>query len=329
MRHKLLLIATLAGTTAWAQDIVSARAGLIHYMEGEVRVNNVLVEQTGDQFLSMKQGDTLSTSEGRAEILLNAGTYLRIGDGSSFRLDSADLGDTRLAVLSGTMIVEVADLPKDTAVTLALNGSNIALRKRGLYEFSAGAAGNIRVYDGELALNASNALPIKVSKGREIAFNALSAGPGKFDIEDTTELYNWSARRARYVAQANQAAALALYNGGSRPTTSSSLIPMGGYGGVWLWNSFYGMYTYLPTRGYGYSPYGIVLYSPQTVYIRTAPVMSSSGFDAGQSRQAAAAPAYSGASSSAGVGTVAAPAAAAPAASTPNTGGGGDAGRRR
>ena len=325
--------AAFAVSVGSAQDIVSARAGLIHHMEGAVLIDGETIERHGDAFLSMKQGETLSTERGRAEILLNAGTYLRVGEASSFKLDSADLENTRLTLLSGTVLIEVADLPKDTSATLDILGSQVALRKRGLYEFTADKPGNVRVYDGEIALTSTGASAIKIGKGREIAFNALSAGPGKFDEKETSELFNWGSRRAAYIAQANQSAARTAYaDSRTLASTNSSLsyLPLGAYRGAWVFNPYYGMYTYLPLRGYGYSPYGLAIWSPQTVYVQSyQPVSSSFGSaDNSMQRSAVSSPAYSQSSSSS-IGAVSVPAATAPAAASPNTGGGGDAGRRR
>lgn len=337
MRYKhLLLIASLTASLAGAQDIVSARAGLIHYMEGSVMINGQSVEQHGDAFNSMKQGETLSTERGRAEILLNAGTYLRIGEASAFKLESAALDNTLLTLLSGTVLIEVAELPKDTSAAIRILGTQVSLKKRGLYEFSADAPGNVRVYDGELAMTSAGALPIKIGKGREIAFNALASGPGKFDLTATSSLYNWGSRRAIYIAQANQDAARSAYSTNGRNSASILASSMGypGYGGVWVYSSFYGMYTYLPLRGYGYSPYyGIRIFSPQAIYsYSVGPVqgVNLGSSDNSVQRSSVTSTAYS---SSAAVsnssGAVAVPAAAAPAVVTTNTGGGGDDGRRR
>ena len=325
LRNTLLLIAGVA-VSASAQDIISAKAGLIHHMEGAVLINGEPLKQNGDIFLSMKQGDTLSTEQGRAEILLNAGTYLRIGDASSFKLVSAVLENTQLTLLTGTVLIEVAELPKDTSATLDILGSQVSLKKRGLYEFTADAPGNVRVYDGEIALIAAGTAPIKITKGREIAFNALSAGPGKFDESQTSELYNWGSRRAIYIAQANQSAARTAYSpGASRSSLSSSLGLLGGYSGAWVFNSYYGMYTYLPAMGFGYSPYGIQIYSPQTVYVRVAQpstgLSASSNGSSGQ-RSAVASPAYSNSAALSSAPAMASPAPSAPAAASPNAGGG-------
>jgi hypothetical protein len=326
----LLMAAVLAlPTAAFAQEIVSARAGLIHLMEGTVLIENKVVEQVGDKFISLKQGETLSTEAGRAEILLNAGTYFRIGQNASVRLDSADLDNTHLTLLTGTALIEVAELPKDVSASISVMGSEAALRKRGLYEFTADKPGNVRVYDGELTLTAEGAAPIKIGEGREIAFNALASGPGKFDKTLTSELYNWGSRRALYIAKVNEAAAKTAYTnsyGNSNSLTSLALMSAlnRGYSGIWLFNSMFGTYTYLPLRGYGYSPFGIQIYSPQTVFY-APPVVSMAGVASsaseGRSAAAVSSPVYSGASSTNSVGAVAAPAASAPAVAAPNAGG--------
>lgn len=335
MRSNMLALMAAMAVSAGAQDIVSARAGLIHYMEGTVLINGEVLQDHGDTFQSMKQGETLSTQRGRAEVLLNAGTYLRIGEASSFKLDIADLDNTKLTVLSGTVLVEVGDLPKDTSATLDLLGSTVALKKRGLYEFSADAPGRVRVYDGEIALTATGATPVRVGKGRQLAFNGFAAGPLKFDEKETSELYNWGSRRAIYIAQANQSLARTVYADARTQGTVRSgfgYTALGGYRGVWVFNPFFGMYTFLPLNGFGYSPYGFILYSPQTAYAQQSQPVSS-GFNASSNsmqRSAVDSSAYSNSSAvSSSAGAVAVPAATAPAVSTPNTGGGGDAGRRR
>jgi len=325
--RRLLLAASAAvvlSAAASAQSIVSAKAGLVHLMEGDVRINGVTAEQKGDEFLSLKEGDILSTGRGRAEVLLNAGSYLRVDEKTSFKLVSAYLEDTRLELLSGVSLIEIAELPKDTAVTIAFLGSNVELKKRGLYEFTADAPGKVRVYDGEVAMKSEDALPIRVAKGKEIAFDKLAIGPVKFDQTVTTALYRWGARRARYIAQANEAAART--EGNSRVTYSAL---SSGYRGIWTFNPMFGMYTYLPFSGYGYSPYsGIVLYSPVTVYLRYAAPVINSGFGASAPDMGRAAVASGGSSAVSG-GAPAMPAAAAPAMATPNAGGGDAGGARR
>ena len=182
-------------------------------------------------------------------------------------------------------------------------------------------------------MKAEGALPIRVEKGREIAFNKLAAGPVKFDQTVTTALYRWGARRARYIAQANTAAASTLTSNQAMYSMLGSYGSAYNYNGMWVWNPMFGMYTYLPLRGYGYSPYmGVVLYSPVTYWQQYAtPVVmnTSSAFDSGAGRSAVSAPAYA-TSSAPSAGAPALPAATAPAVATPNvgSGSGGDSHRR-
>jgi hypothetical protein len=325
-----LLTATgLTATVANAQQIATASAGLVHHTEGVVRVNGEVLQTTGDRFISMKQGDTLSTEIGRAEILLNAGTFLRLGESSSFKLASSDLAKTELTLLSGSAIIEVADLPEGTSATLELMGSSIALQKRGLYEFEANAPGRVRVHDGELKLTSPGATSIKVGKGREIAFNALLAGPVKFDQKLTSALYNWGSRRAIYIAQVNQSAARTAWidqsNGyGTGYSSLGPLSALGAYRGMWVFNPMFGVYTYLPLSGYGYSPYGIQIFSPRTIMV-VQPSFAGAANPGGFSNNS---PAYASSSTSVNA-PVSLPASTAPAAASPNTGGGGEAGRRR
>jgi len=65
-----LLLATIAmASVASAQEVITAKAGLIHLMEGKVLINGVETEQIGDKFLSLKESEVLSTERGRAEVL--------------------------------------------------------------------------------------------------------------------------------------------------------------------------------------------------------------------------------------------------------------------
>ena len=117
-----------------------------------------------------------------------------------------------------------------------------------------------------------------------------------FDTKDTDAFYRWVARRSEYISAANVSSARAAGNSslyGSTPcatqtspapgpyvtplATSTGTYPYGSpydysqYGGcysqngMWAWNPYYGMFTYLPGMGYGYNPFGWPIYSPMTV----------------------------------------------------------------
>lgn len=242
----LALMSCSAGA-AWAQAALAARAGLIHYVQGDVFVDGRQIQPKPTEFPLLDRNQLLSTGLGRAEILLNPGTFLRLGENSSFRLLSTSLTDTRVALVSGQALIEVEELRKDNALAVTFMDSDIAIARRGLYQFDADT-GVLRVYDGEAAVSSGPA-PLKLKKGRSADLDEATPAVVKFDTDETDSLYRWSARRARYIARANASSARAA--GGNRS-----------YG--WSFNPIYGMFSFLPRSGYPYSPFGITVYLPVT-----------------------------------------------------------------
>ena len=62
------------------------------------------------QFGEVKEKMVLRTAEGRAEVLLPPGVFLRMGETASFRMISNRLIDTRIELLTGSAVVEIDDL---------------------------------------------------------------------------------------------------------------------------------------------------------------------------------------------------------------------------
>ncbi|HEU0124317.1 MAG TPA: hypothetical protein VFQ91_27555, partial [Bryobacteraceae bacterium] len=75
-------------TSAFGQSVISAKAGVVHYTEGDVAIlaggkSTPVETHTGGKFTEMKDGQELTTTEGRAEVLLNPGVFLRLGENST------------------------------------------------------------------------------------------------------------------------------------------------------------------------------------------------------------------------------------------------------
>jgi hypothetical protein len=245
-----------ASTAALAQTVISARSGLIHYVEGQVYLGNQQVETKFGSFPEVKENATLRTEEGRAEVLLTPGVFLRLGENSSFRMITNRLIDTRIDVLSGSAVVEAEDMPKDNSVTVVYKDAAVHVGKKGLYRFDAGL-GELRVFEGVAEITA-NDKTVAVKDGHMVALNTLAVR--KFDKTETDALNRWSERRAEYVAMANVSTANSL--------RSSSLGTGGLFDSGWYWNSFLGMYTFVPgLMGTWYSPYGFRYWSPFDVYM--------------------------------------------------------------
>src|SRR4051812_37930103 len=85
----------LISATVQGQNVISAKSGMVHYMEGDVFLDGKAVEVKYSLFPEIKEGQVVRTDEGRVEVLMNPGTFLRLGEHSSFKMIDKRLIDTR------------------------------------------------------------------------------------------------------------------------------------------------------------------------------------------------------------------------------------------
>jgi hypothetical protein len=234
-----------------AQSVISAKSGLIHYVEGDVTVDDQAVEMKNSQFPDMKAGQVLKTEDGRAEVLLTPGVFLRVAENSSFRLVSNGLSDTKVEALTGSLMIEHGELNKDTSVTLLYKDRSITFDKSGLYRLDTDT-GKFRVYQGEARVVAGGQTTT-AKQAHELELNEATLIATKFDNKVGDEFYRWASRRASYLALANISAAKAVRDSGMHYTSGS-----------WYWNPWFGMFTYVPFGNY-YSPFGYSFWSPTRV----------------------------------------------------------------
>jgi len=303
-----LSFGVLAAGSLWAQAVISTHSGVVQYLEGHAFLADKPVDLKFGQFPDIKENQEFRTADGRAEILLTPGVFLRIGENSSIRMLSTRLTDTRVEVLSGSAIIESNEIPKDNGIELVYKKESMRLVKQGLYRVDTEPA-HFQVYEGEAVVtDASGQLTLRSGKQTNLA-GVLMAENFDRKADDQDALYRWSDRRASYVAQANVVAATAAnssgsygsYGGGYGGYGAYDFAGLGGgyaglgygYGGLgsggfgynpaflggWAFNPLFGMYTYMPYSGFGYSPFGYTYYSPSTsVY---APSYGGSGYTYG------------------------------------------------
>jgi len=247
-------------------NVISAKAGLIHYTEGDVTLDGTAVDTSKPAKLSeMKNGSELRTGEGRVEVLLAAPSFVRLSENSALKMVNNSLGETRVEILAGSALLEVSEVEKGSSVTVMAGGSTVAITKNGIYRVDMEPTPSLRVYDGEANV-ANNGKLVAVKEGKSVG---LSTGGefllAKFDNKAGDELYRWSKRRSGYVSMANVAAANMVH------TYGYTMMP-----GSWIWNPYFGMYTAVPMRGFFRSPFGYRYYNPQMAYgYITQPVYSA------------------------------------------------------
>jgi len=319
---KFVMLAAFAvfasSSSAWAQDIVSVRSGLIHHIEGAVTLEGKPVRVGNARFPTMAAGEVLEVQRGYAEVLLTPGAFLRLERGASVRLSANTLENTRLELLKGTAMVEIDELEKGNHISVAVGGYNTSLLKNGLYSFDA-EAGRLKVFDGKAQVS-DGAIPVELGKGRTLLFDPAATKPEKFSTKQSKDsLYAWSQQRAQRIAVANISASREL--GGSPVRTS-----------FWAWDPWLSMYTFMPRSGYVSNVFGEYYYNPQTVWVVAQPRVyagvpagnsGSSGGSTSAASPAASSPGVSSApstSSGAEIRTRASDAAGPPSAPVAQTG---------
>lgn len=233
-----------------AQSVISVRSGTVHHVEGQVFLNNSLVRMKFGEFPAMKDGQELSTSMGRAEVLLTPGALLRLAENSAVRLVAGSLEDTRVEVLQGNVLLEIVEADKDTRVTLLVGESTFTPRKGGLFRFDR-EGGKLQVYEGEMLVRVGAGEPLRVKAGRELALDGTTT-LAKFDRDETDAFHRWASRRASYLAMANPSTARSLTTG------------LWGLNG-WAYNPYFGLYSFVPVNGRRISPFGYAYWSPRRV----------------------------------------------------------------
>jgi FecR protein len=254
-RHYKTLLGMLAASVLLAIPAAAASSaipGTLNYVEGQVAVAGQTVTSHSVGSVQLEPNQVLETGQGRAEILLTPGVFLRVGDNSAVRLVSPGLADTRVEVLRGQAIVEVAELFKDSNLWVMMNGASTRLEKEGLYAFNA-TSRLVQVFDGQATVEQADR-HIDLKKGRELvvggAWKAAHFDPNSQAAQDP--LYAWSNLRSEYEAQASMQSARTVFVGG------------GSYwdGPGWYWNPYWDMYGFVPGDGIWYSPFGWPFYSP-------------------------------------------------------------------
>lgn len=245
-----------AANAASSIYVVSAKAGGINFVAGKVAVartdgkSGYLVK--GDE---LEIGDRVSTgADGKVEILLNPGSYVRLGENTEFEFLTTSLDDLRVSVKRGNAIFEVlAD--NEFRVAVAAPKADFYLIKSGVYRVDVPGDGTSRleVWRGRA----------QVGDGQsELLKNGLSAIVGasgqttiaKFDRDDKDSLEMWSKDRAKELAKINSRL-------NRRDLRSSLMSSSRGWSiydafGLWVYDPFSRTRCFLPF-GFGWkTPYG-------------------------------------------------------------------------
>jgi len=268
-------LAALLSVPAWGADSYNnsnrhtAVPGTLNYVEGEASIGDQALDAKSVGVADLQNGQVLETGNGKAEILLTPGVYLRLGSNSSVKMISTSLTNTQVALNSGEAMLEVDQLYKENDIRISQPGANTRVVKTGLYDFDA-TNQDVRVLEGKAIVSADDR-NTTVKKNHEVALNNAKLKARGFDAKAVTQnddLYRWSSLRSEYLSEANVDTARLYYaNGWYGP---------GWWGPGWYWDPWFAGFTFIPGGGFFYNPFGWGFYSPLVVY--RAPVVVGRGY---------------------------------------------------
>jgi hypothetical protein len=158
----------------------NAVPGTLNYVEGQVSLDSQPLNSKSIGETILEPGQSITTENGKAEVLLTPGVFLRVGSNSAVKMISPSLTNTEIGVEEGEASVEVAEIHKQNDIRIDADGATTELLKNGYYDFDA-AHNQVRVLDGEAIVD-DDGRQVKVKSGHALALNQESGGkPQSFD----------------------------------------------------------------------------------------------------------------------------------------------------
>ena len=190
----IALLVLCAGLAAAQNPASGAVPGTLNYLEGSASIDGQALGARSIGSARVGLNQVLETQQGRVEILLTPGVFLRLDNNSAVRMISPNLIDTRVELLRGEAMVEAAEIFKENNLRIVVNGNSTLLSKPGLYRFNADHP-EVSVFDGEAFVTIGDR-QIKVTKGHQVLLTG-AVKANKFDRDRSHDaLYAWSNLRS-------------------------------------------------------------------------------------------------------------------------------------
>jgi len=250
--HKIALVGLLLAFAAPVFAAEPGMPGVVNYVEGQAALEGRPLSAQNVGEAAMRPGEVLTTGQGRVEVLLTPGVFLRMDDNSAVKMISPTLTMTQVELEQGRVSVEVDEIHKENDLEVVVNGATTQLVKTGFYEFNT-TPGQALVFNGMAAVEVNEGKYTEVKSHRtfdlQVAGNAALLAkekPQSFNENMAKDdFYKWNSLRSQYLAEANNQMA-GQVNGGPG----------------WYWNPYALSYTYIGVDpfwspfGWGYYPFG-------------------------------------------------------------------------
>lgn len=219
-RTCLLPSLLLLAAPAWARTPGPPQPGTLSYVEGEVRIGPRAVSRAQEEQLA--PGQRLETRQGRAELLLMPGAYLRVDQHSRIRLEQASLSDVRLVLEQGSAIVDVLRPVPDSGLEAVAGNRTVRIHRKGLYRLDA-LSSTLTVYKG-LATLCCEGPRVEVTGNHRLLL-ASSTQVTRVPGRPGDSFDRWSRIREQQLSRMRSVAMARLYPG-------------------WYYDPFWGPYPY-------------------------------------------------------------------------------------
>lgn len=240
--------------------LISAKAGGVNVVTGNATV--VRKGASGQQTLTdqdnLETGDVVTTgTDGRVEVLLNPGSYLRVAENSEFELADTSLEGLRVRLLKGSAIIEaVGGDGTDVRINVETPQTSAVIVRHGIYRFNVlpTQETEILVLKGRLLVGGRTEL---VKGDRKVIARGGQIEVAKLDKKNRDSFDLWSRERAQYLASLNRSIPSYAINSSFDSFGNDLLL---GFGlrrpdGVWFRSG--NCYVFVPTYYGGWSsPYG-------------------------------------------------------------------------
>jgi hypothetical protein len=250
-------LASLGAAQNREKYVISAKAGGINAVAGHVTVTRAGKSQLLTSQDNLNAGDLVSTgAASQVEVLLNPGSYLRVGENSTFELADNSLANLWVQLSRGSAIVEATGLDNtELHITIVTKQARVLVVRRGVYRINAAPdSTGLLVRKGRALVNDNSSNIVR--SGSEVTFRggsfvATKLGKQKDQFDD------WSKERANALAKANEKlSARGLNNDLFRSAFWDWGFSAANPYGIWAFIPSFGCSTFLPFY-YGWSsPYG-------------------------------------------------------------------------
>ena len=230
-----------------------AAPGTINCVEGSVALDSQTVAADTVGAAAVNPGHLLETAQGKAEVLLSPGVFLRVGENSSIKMEVASGNEVRVELVRGEALVEVDQRDKAHRLDVIDKGADARVDHSGIYLFNANQPA-VLVYNGSVRVE-DDRRGFAIKQGEELLLDGSIPKTQKLNRNDINALYSWTLQRADYDSQVSEWTVEALL----------SLDDGAQYTAGWYWNPWYNSWAFILPKGRSVSPLGYGYYAPSAV----------------------------------------------------------------